>query len=144
MNNQGVKTVCSVGLSDGQIVRDSGGSSKKKGEMQHVSQEYQRVELPAVGDIILYNEVIKSKNSGCCPHGFRGVGRVVEKTARLCVVERMVSESVRYLESIQLTDFVNGLVVFRKLEDIHYCAGVSYEDLSVDSEYFEEFNVCAS
>ena len=98
MNNQGVKTVCSVGLSDGQIVRDSGGSSKKKGEMQHVSQEYQRVELPAVGDIILYNEVIKSKNSGCCPHCFRGVGRVVEETARLCVAEGWTMDPPTRLE----------------------------------------------
>lgn len=108
-----------------------------------MSQGHSDSLLPEVGDIILYNEVIKAKNVGFCPRGIRGVGRVVEKTNRFLVVEKLVSETVKYRESIRLTDLASGLFVFRRLDDIFYCGGLSYEELDVKGKKFQKIFSCA-
>lgn len=90
-------------------------------------------DIPDVGDIIIYNEVIKNFERGRCPLPVRAAGKVIGKTESCCIVERTVSEDVRYKESILVSDLRNGLFVFLKLKRNVYISNYSYAELSLNS-----------
>lgn len=93
-----------------------------------------RLELPAVGSYVIYNEIIKKRNVGT-PLGAkqRGIGKVVKYTNYLVMIEVYLTPTYMRIETFQISDLITGLIQWRELSGKLLTKKFQYDDLDLSS-----------